>query len=93
MNNYTPGPWLYDYRDNQALIVDSQGFTVVELSTLENSTAHSVLADNARLIAAAPDLLEALCKLADLYDAMGAPRGPCRIIADAAIAKAVGGEA
>ena len=45
---------------------------------------------NARLIAAAPDLLEALCKLAELYDAMGAPRGPCRIIADAAIAKAIG---
>lgn len=48
---------------------------------------------NIRLIAAAPDLLEALCKLAELYDAMGAPRGPCRIIADAAIAKATGGAA
>lgn len=58
--HHTPGPWLYDYRDNQALIVDSQGFTVVELNTLENSTAHSALADNARLIAAAPDLLTAL---------------------------------
>lgn len=58
--HHTPGPWLYGHRDNQALIVDSQGFTVVELSTLENSTAHSALADNARLIAAAPDLLMAL---------------------------------
>lgn len=58
--HHTPGPWLHDYQDNQALIVDTQGFTVVELSTLENSTAHSALADNARLIAAAPDLLAAL---------------------------------
>jgi hypothetical protein len=58
--HHTPAPWLYDHRDNQALIVDTQGFTVVELSTLENSTAHSALADNARLIAAAPDLLAAL---------------------------------
>lgn len=58
--NHTPAPWLYNHRDNQALIVDSQGFTVVELNTLENSTAHSALADNARLIAAAPDLLMAL---------------------------------
>lgn len=39
------------------------------------------------------ELLEALCKLAQLYDAMNAPRGPCRIIADAAIAKATGEQA
>jgi hypothetical protein len=58
--HHTPGPWLYDHQDNQALIVDTQGFTVVELSALENSTAQSTLADNARLIAAAPDLLAAL---------------------------------
>lgn len=45
---------------------------------------------NARLIAAAPDLLEALELLADVYDAMGAPRGPARIKAGAAIAKALG---
>jgi hypothetical protein len=45
---------------------------------------------DARLIAAAPDLLEALCKLAELYDAMGVPRGGCRIMAEAAINKAIG---
>lgn len=32
------------------------------------------------------ELLAALEKLAEVYDAMGAPRGPSRIIADAAIA-------
>jgi hypothetical protein len=57
---HTPGPWLYDHQDNQALITDTQGFTVIELHALENSTAHSALADNARLIAAAPELLDAL---------------------------------
>ena len=43
-----------------------------------------------RLTAVNQELLEALCKLVGLYDAMGAPRGPCRIMADAAIAKALG---
>lgn len=37
------------------------------------------------------DLLAALEKLAEVYDAMGAPRGPSRIIADAAIASVKGG--
>jgi hypothetical protein len=36
----------------------------------------------------AEELLDALRLLADIYDAMGAPRGPSRIRADAAIAKA-----
>jgi len=34
------------------------------------------------------ELLEALCNLVKVYDAMNAPRGPTRIMADAAIAKA-----
>lgn len=53
-------------------------------------TANNAAAELRRLHEVNADLLEALCKLAELYDAMGAPRGPCRIIADAVIAKATG---
>lgn len=88
---HTPGPWFYDHRDNQALIVDGQGFTVVELSTLENSTAQSALADNARLIAAAPDLLMALENLLKVVGVrIDDPRIEQFDAARAAINKAIG---
>lgn len=43
---------------------------------------------NAELMRLNSELVEALWKLTELYDAMGAPKGPCRIIAEAALAKA-----
>ena len=43
-----------------------------------------------RLHALNQELVEALDGILDVYDAMGNPRGPARIIADAAIAKATG---
>ena len=43
-----------------------------------------------RLYAVNQELVEALEKLSMLYDSMGAPRGPCRIIAEAALSKASG---
>ena len=94
--NHTPGPWLYDHQDNRALITDTQGFTVIELHALENSTAHSALADNARLIAAAPDLLHALNLMLREHDALCLANGttedrwPAAGIARAAINKATG---
>lgn len=45
---------------------------------------------NAELVRLNSELVEALWKLTELYDAMGAPRGPCRIIAEGALAKAEG---
>jgi hypothetical protein len=43
---------------------------------------------NARLISAAPDLLDALEKMLDLYTAFDGPIGPTVIMARAAIEKA-----
>ena len=59
---HTLGPWQYDINpaSTEAIIVDWEGYTVVELHALENSTCSSDLEDNARLIAAAPDMLNAL---------------------------------
>lgn len=91
MSKHTPGPWIFEY-DND---VGENDDYFIEFFSVRSKDSNELIARveevaDARLIAAAPDLLEALCKLADLYDAMGAPRGPCRIIADAAIAKATG---
>lgn len=59
---HTPGPWQYDTFEGGpvAAIVEPDGTHIADISTLLNSTAHSALAVNARLIAAAPELLAAL---------------------------------
>jgi hypothetical protein len=80
---HTQGPWLISEEQGDNYVISSAS-NELEICTVWEDPHKA----DARLIAAAPDLLEALCKLAELYDAMGAPRGPCRIIADAAIAKA-----
>lgn len=60
-NAHTPGPWFYDFAGNTAaVIVDSEGDHVIDLVATSNTTAQSALADNARLIAAAPEMLRAL---------------------------------
>jgi len=58
MSNYTPGPWEA-FKDNDANCVAtvSAGWTV--LSTKADPNKHSCESD-ARLIAAAPEMLEAL---------------------------------
>lgn len=66
MNRHTPGPWQYAFEGGTAaFIVDADGTTVCKLSVTKNSTAHSSLAANVRLIAAAPDLLAALKALVE----------------------------
>jgi hypothetical protein len=60
-NKHTPGPWLYAQEGVTAFnIVNPDGYSVVHLSALLNSTAATDLEANARLIAAAPDMYEAL---------------------------------
>lgn len=91
---HTPGPWTQGTSENGVECVWLDGHTESVRGMGDNGTWIDCNTEaNARLIAAAPDLLEALCTLSELYDAMGAPRGPTRIIADAAIAKATGGAA
>jgi len=58
---HTPGPWQYAFEGGTtAFLVEADGTTVARLSVTENSSAHSALAANARLLASAPDLLAAL---------------------------------
>ena len=96
---HTPGPWRYAHDGGTtAYIVESDGTSVAKLSVTENSTAHSGLEANARLMAAAPDLLEALqyCRQKIAYmTTHGEWHSPGRAIeiADAAITRATGGAA
>jgi hypothetical protein len=74
---HTPGPWLYHIEpgSTHAAIVDIDGTHIVDLLTIENSTAHSSLNNNARLIAAAPDLLHALRLMLREHDALQMAEG------------------
>ena len=96
MNKHTPGPWFYDTGKTEALIVEEDGATVAEIRTTYQTTAHRSLEANARLMAAAPDLLAALKKIMLEHDALQmadkktGDRWPAATLARAAIKKAEG---
>lgn len=76
--DHTPGPWLYAQEGVTSWgIVKPDGYSIVHLVALLNSTSARELPANARLIAAAPDLLKALQRIthpaaddADLQNAL-----------------------
>lgn len=89
----TPGPWRteYDEETSATMVYGPDGIRLAELL--------SVLHGDDLLIAAAPDLLEALSECEDLFATLGGCEGPCqhtnpecegRQLARAAIAKATG---
>ncbi len=98
MNEHTPGPWrlenniAYGWKTNPySITVRKRGVHSVAVANIpakQTITREEALA-NARLIAAAPDLLEALeaviCGVPDTWEAVKNARQ--------AIAKATGGEA
>lgn len=84
---HTPGPWQIErYQDAISTIGPIGSFSIENVSWLEVSE------DDARLIAAAPDLLEALKRLLDENDEFLTLQGRINL-ARAAIAKAEGAEA
>jgi hypothetical protein len=89
---HTPGPWLYTQEGVDAFgIVKPDGYSIVHLAALHNSTSASELPANARLIAAAPDLLDALRGLIrDIGVSAVYQDHPAYNAARAAIAKATG---
>lgn len=96
---HTPGPWKYGVADSTtAYVFEDDGTTVARLSAVENTTAHTHLYSNARLIAAAPELLEALREMTHALDVMqwkrlGSTLGKPYNKARAAITKATWGQA
>ena len=95
---HTPGPWRMGKRAYDRAIYGQQGAEVASMLDLFHTPAESLA--NARLIAAAPDLLEALSYIEAVCRAKGGSinstvdLADCRefaSIARAAIAKAEGG--
>lgn len=88
---HTPGPWACFNRDGDRTFKrwGVQGANGRRVCWVENARPQSEA--NARLIAAAPSLLEACKRVRDGLDA-GEHPGPFASILDAAIARAEGGE-
>lgn len=68
MTRHTSGPWK-THLCNDTSIIDGEGNDIAQVSgDYENPAVWPVMEANARLMAAAPELLEALKELADLFD-------------------------
>jgi hypothetical protein len=91
---WTSGPWQI----GDGFSVDSQYLIIGNMDD-EGGSAHVVVADinedpdewyaNARLIAAAPDLYEAVARMLPYFEGEHAYDHPCSVFARAALAKAV----
>lgn len=90
MNMHTPGPWTTQHPQGtfETFIWQAEPHSVLLAS------AHGLNREaNARLIAAAPELLEAVYQLVQWADCMGGFEAPQWGRARAALAKAKGGAA
>lgn len=91
MSNYTPGPWRVKPNSVGGPTVGPEGSVVADIRTYGGphvgGRQHPQTDANARLIAAAPDLLEA-CRAA-WWNSLDLPE-PVREMLSAAIARATG---
>ena len=95
MSKHTPGPWhWFETLDGRCRVKPMNGkYIVAECSAMEPQCEEQVA--NARLMAAAPDLLGALRSIVNLWDHHASAHGdgiiyPLHEAARAAIAKAEG---
>ena len=93
---HTPGPWRWSdvHRASDGgytwSLIGQGGYGILSCDGEGNSPQGIGDYDNARLIAAAPDLLEALQNLLAVHEGEGGTRYHAGDIARAAIAKATG---
>jgi hypothetical protein len=69
MSNHTPGPWRIEDHDEQGEPYENG----VRIDADEGPVAFDVIDCSAPLIAAAPDLLEAMKELIDQLEGIGIP--------------------
>ena len=89
MSRHTPGPWEFEIITS-SYVTAFDGTHIADVHHGRTATAKAEGSANARLIAAAPDLLEALKEVFSDHDAVNRLSWVNR--AAAAIAKATGGE-
>ena len=94
---HTPGPWIWRVEDGPQWFLDP-GILIIEGGMTDGTPdGDEIDRANARLIAAAPDLLEALKEALDAWDTHNkhgdGMQGHWASDARAAIAKAKGGDA
>jgi hypothetical protein len=85
MEKHTPGPWKVTQHDMGAFIRCPADYIIA--GPVDTRRGHEA---NARLIAAAPELLEALREFVEAFEGCYADGEPAMIKAKAAIAKATG---
>ena len=96
MSKHTPGPWVLENRGYKFIVSKpGDGYITRDVCRMDASTMSAFAQEaNARLIAAAPDLLEALKKIAAIENRMFGSDweeiDEAREIARAAIAAAEG---
>ena len=96
MSKHTPGPWALDGGNHivsMAALSGSVRVAVIDTPDIHAAVDWPEAHANARLVSAAPDLLEALTALVGLARMRAAPLGDyvsALAVADAAIAKATG---
>ena len=94
MSKHTPGPWMFGIADYPVteVAVSSERAPLARMVLHRNVGVDEAFA-NQRLMSAAPELLDALCRMVDLYE-NGATKhglvGPALKAACDAIAKATG---
>lgn len=93
MKKHTPGPWRVfgGTDDDRGHVMTSDGYAVADCCLDYSSIPTREQLENARLIAAAPDLLAALKEIAEWTERYTTPGHPISTVARAAIAKATGG--
>jgi hypothetical protein len=95
VTKHTPGPWTVVYGPDWVAVKARDGICVADASADDEEIRESEIEANARLIAAAPDMLRALGAVAIALRAQLHANAPVYVsdalrIADAAIAKAEG---
>lgn len=93
---HTPGPWQW-WTSNSFLRLSSQatgkdGDVIDSFKMSDGATSLSVKVADMNLIAAAPDLLEALQNMVTAYEYEASIDNPALLAARAAISKALGEE-
>ena len=73
-HTHTPGPWHAGKRAGNPAIYSQDGAEIAEVLHVLNDDWQG----NARLIAAAPDLLAAVRELAEMVEQMLPKAGPCK---------------